>query len=274
MAGKPLAKDRKTDIWIVDSRRLVVDADFIEREDYGDIGALVRWIEANGILNLNPLKCYKRGEEYVIIRGHRRDKAIKIIASKTSEIVYVPVILAKKGESVEQRYFEQASENEGKAYTPWEKAKVLKKSRNLYGWDDHQMAKASGWSLVYVRRLLSLADAPVKIQELVRTGRLSATYAMDAIQTNTVDELLELAAAGTLPKTGESNELFSLPETGPKPEKITKSDVRPNSVKIFKKWAPKIEETEIPPAKLEFFQFLMRVIKGEIDEKGFKKFFK
>jgi len=274
MAGKPLAKDRKTDIWIVDSRRLVVDEDFIEREDYGDIGALVRWIEANGILNLNPLKCYKRGEDYVIIRGHRRDKAIKIIASKTNEIVYVPIILAKKGESAERRYFEQASENEGKAYTPWEKAKVLKKARNLYGWDDNQMAKESGWSLVYVRKLLSLADAPVKFQDLVRSGRISATYAMDAIADNCVDKVLELADAGTLPAVPQNGELFSPAEEAPRPRKITKSVVRPNSVKIYKKWAPKVEREDIPKEKIPFFDFLDRLLKGELEEKDFKKFFK
>jgi len=272
MPAKPLAKDERNNFFFVDSRRLIIDEDYIEREDFGDIGAIVKWIEANGLRKLNPLRCYKKGENWVIIRGHRRHRAIKEIEVKTGALQMVPIFVANKGESLEQRYFEQATENDSKAYTPWEKAKVLKKARS-FGWSEEKMIEESGWSDVYVRRLLSLADAPQKLINLVREGTVSGTYAMDVIAEGpeSVQELIAKGEANLLPPTNP--ELFDQP-IPPKPAKITKSDLRPNSIKIFKKWAPQVDVKEMSPEKAKLFKWLQKLLEGELTEEDFKKFFR
>lgn len=279
MSKQLLAPDKKSDYFIVDSRRLVVDEDFIEREDYGDIDAIVKWIKANGIHNLNPLKCYKRGEDYVIRRGHRRNKAIQKLALESGEVIMVPIMLVKKGESVERQYFEQATENDSKEYTPWEKAKVLRRVRNSFGWSEEKMVEESGWSSVYVRRLLSLADAPERLIQLVRKGKIAGTFAMDKIaEANSkkdpkiLEELIEKGESS--PMLQKDPELFGTHGKNDKTPRITQSDLKPNSWKAFKKWAPSVEEDKLPLEKLDAWKLMKKILNGEATEKDFKKFFR
>lgn len=275
MAQKALAQDIRNSYFFVDSRRLVVDDNFIEREDYGDIEAIANWILANGVQNLNPLRCYKRGEQYVIIRGHRRKKALTILEQRERQVLMVPVIVDRKGANLEQRYFEQATENDSKQYTPWEKAKVLKKARN-FGWSVEKMAQESGWSAVYVRRLLMLADAPQKLIDLVRSGRVAATLAMDELAEGKAEEIIAKAENPDPAKAAPAQDLFNLPspERVEKAERITKADIRPNSWKTFKKWAPSVEEEKLPAAKVDAWKLMKKMLSGEATEEDFEDFFK
>jgi ParB/RepB/Spo0J family partition protein len=271
MAVKPLAPDKKSDYWWVDSRRLKEDPEFNRREDYGDIEALAREIKAHGVDSLNPLTCYKQGENYVVVRGHRRTRALKIL-EKGGEILMVRILVERKGYSKEMRVLDQITENEGKPYTPWEQALVLRDLRG-FGWSDKEIATRSGKSMVYVRRLLSLADAPQKLINLVREGRVSATEAMNSIADQRVDHLIETAKKmQDIPVVAD---LFSAP-AAPAPtkkDKVTSSDIRPNSWKIFKKWAPSVQEDKLSPEKLEAWKLMIKIRDGEATEKDFKKFF-
>lgn len=273
MAGKPFEKDRHGDFWWADTRRLIEEDGFNRREDYGDLEQLATEIDAQGLDVLPPLTVYKKGEFWVVVRGHRRCRAIKILEKRhKGEILWVRILPERKGYSKEKRLLDQITENEGKRFTPWEQAKVFRDLRGM-GWSEEDMVKRSGRSEVYIRRLLSLADAPQKLINLVRGGTVSGTLAMDMIADKKVEELIERAEKGEFKNLSQNADLFG-EQPPPKPEKITKSDVRPNSVKIFKKWAPKVEREKIPEEKLDFFDFIQRLLKGELEEKDFKKFFK
>lgn len=274
---KPLAADVRNNYYYIDSRRLVVDESFIEREDYGDIEAIATWIMANGAQNLNPLRVYKKGEQYVIIRGHRRKKALTILEERFGQVIMVPIIVDKKGANLEQRYFEQATENDSKQYTPWEKAKVLKRARN-FGWSIEKMVEESGWSITYVKRLLALADAPEKLIKLIREGRVKGTFAMDMIAEGKVQEVIEVAEKN--PPTVDQDDIGDLfsqhasKTEKPPSTKITKSDIqRPNSVKVFKKWVPKVQEEQLPAEKKEILHWLKRMVAGELTIDELNEFF-
>jgi ParB/RepB/Spo0J family partition protein len=271
MAEKALAKDRKTDYWWIDSRRLVFEDGYNDREDYGDIEGLAAQIRDGGIRT--PLQCYKRGEQYVVRRGHRRTKALRILEKETTPII-VPVFLVAKGYSAEMAVLDLIVENDAKPFTPWEQAKVLRRLRN-FGWTPEQMAEKAGKSLVYIRRLLSLADSPQKLIDLVRTKRVSATLAMDTITEGpeAVAVVIEKGEKGQLSPTNGAEEQLSFFEP-PKPEKITKSDLQPNSWKIFRKWMPTVVEKEISPEKAAFFKFLKKMAEGKLTDDDFKKFFR
>ncbi len=271
MAQKALAKDRAGVVWWVDSRRLVEQEGFNRRENYGDIPKMAKEIKAAGIDTLDPLTCFKKGEEYVVLRGHRRRRALKIL-EKAGEIIMVRILLAPKGFKIEDYIADQISDNEGLHLSPWEQAKVARDLRKL-GWKDEDIQEKTGKSLVYVRRLLSLADAPQKLINLVREGRVKGTFAMDMIAENRVEELLAWAEKNTLPSVADPEmELFAKEES-PKGEKITRGDLRPNSWKTFRKWAPKVDEKELPPQKAEIFYWLKRMMEGELTEEDFKQFF-
>jgi hypothetical protein len=282
MATKPLEADIQNKYYFVDHRRLVLDEDFIEREDYDDIDLIIAWIKANGIYNLNPLKCYKRGEQYVIRRGSRRNMAIQKMAAASGEIMMVPIILIKKGDNIERQYFEQATENDGKHYTPWEKAKVLKKARNEYGWSEQKMVKESGWTSVYVKKLLSLADAPEKLIELVRSKKVSGTLAMDALSEDKtleekgelpcrVAELIEKGAKGIV--VPDLN-LFPEEQPAARSNKITRSDLqRPPSYKKITKWISGVDEKGLSAKKLEVLQILRMICEGKFSKEYVDEYF-
>lgn len=272
---KPLAADVRGNYFIVDSRRLIEEEGLNRREDYGDIEELAKEIKAQGVDALDPLWCYKKGECYVIIRGHRRRRALKIL-EKDGEIIMVRILLERKGYSKEMRLLDQITENEGKPYTPWEQAKVLRDLRGL-GWSQKTIADRSGKSIVYVRRLLSLADAPQKLINLVREGRVSATFAMDQIAEGKSDELVEAGEKiPVTPNQDDIGDLFGLAATStpPAPGRITRSDVqRPNSLKIFKKWVPAVQEEKLPPEKIELLHWLKRFADGELTLEDFNDYF-
>lgn len=281
ISTKPIAQEQRGDSFRVDSRLLIVDPNYIERENYGDIPGFAKSIRAIGIQYLPPLLVYRKEGKYVIIRGHRRHKAIKLI-EQDGEIIMINVIIeaiesrgGKIARSVERRYLEQATENDGLVYSPWEKAKVLGKMIKNYGWTDEQLIEETGWSSVYVRKLLSLFNAPQKLINLVRQGRVTGTFAMDTIAAGQVEELIQKAEATKGAIFKEEPELF--PEESisqpPKLEKITKADLKPNSWKAFKKWSKDVDERELQPAKAKIFRWLKQMDAGELTEENFIEFF-
>lgn len=271
MAKKPLAPDRHGDYWWVDSRRLVEEDGFNRREDYGDIPKLAREIKAAGLNNLDPLICYKKGELYVILKGHRRNRALKIL-EEDGEILIVRILLAQKGYKKEDMILDQATGNEGKQFTPWEKSKVVRDLRGL-GWSEKDMVERSGWSNVYVKRLLSLADAPQQLINLVREKRVSGTFAMEMIAEGKVEELLEKAEKNELPFNSEL-EMFPRESAAAKPAKITKLDIqRPPSYKKINTWRSRIDTKGLSAKKLEVYEFLGRLLEGQVSEDDFKEYF-
>lgn len=274
MAQKALAPDRKSDFWWVDTRKLFEEEGFNRREDYGDIPALAREIKAAGLENLEPLTCTRQGDNWLVLRGHRRCRALKLL-EKEGEILMVRIITPQRRFRKEDMILDQITGNEGKPFTPWEQAKVLRDLRGL-GWSLKDIQERSGRSIVYVRRLLSLADAPQKLINLVRTGRVAATLAMDMIAEGKTDEIIDLAEKGQPLSPASSPDLF-----GPTPQtptervnrRLTSHDVRPNSWKMFKQWAPSVQEDKLPAEKLEVWNLMKKIRDGEATEEDFNNFF-
>lgn len=272
MPNQPLAKDKKRDYWFVDSRRLIVDDDYNEREEMGDIVGLAAEIEAQGVTT--PLKGYKKGENYVVIRGHRRRLALKLLEAK-GIVLIVPIILEDKAKAnPEQWVLDLITSNDGKSLTPWEQAKVIRRLSN-FGWSEKDIVARSGKSEVYVRNLLALSAAPQKLINLVREGRVKATLAMEVIREGKVDELLKIAEEGALPPPNAEPDLFGTEQVvvPPSRQRITRGDLKPNSWKAFKKWSKDIDEGELPAAKAKTFKFLKQMEEGELTEEHFKEFF-
>jgi ParB/RepB/Spo0J family partition protein len=276
MAGKkPLAPDKKTDYFWVDSRKLIEEEGYNERENWGDIPGLAKEILAVGVQQ--SLIVNRRGEYYSVKSGNRRRLACAMLVEQGHGPIMVPCILERRGGSAEERILHQITDNSGLAFTPWENAKVMRRLR-AFKWSDKEIAERSGKSVVYVRRLLSLADAPQKLINLVREGRVSATFAMDQIAAGKTEELIE---AGEKMLTGGANpddigDLFTAPgvTAAPPAARITRSDVqRPNSLKIFKKWSRAVEEEKLSADKKELFQWLKRLSAGEVTLEDLQNYF-
>jgi ParB-like chromosome segregation protein Spo0J len=272
MAKQAMVPDRHGDYWWVDSRRLIEEDDFNRREDYGDIPKLAKEIKAAGLENLEPLTCYKKGEFWVVLKGHRRRRALKILEQE-GEVLMVRILPAKKGFKKEDMILDQITGNEGKPLTPWEQAKVLRDLRGL-GWSQEDIRERSGKSSVYVKRLLSLADAPQKLINLVRQNRVSATFAMDAIAEGKVEELIEAAEKNQLAVPPSTPELFPLETEGGKQHRTTQSDIqKPPSYKKIDKWTSGVDENKLSAPKLEVYKVIRHILDGTADEEYFKNYF-
>lgn len=267
-----LAEDIKTNIFKVDSRRIIEEEGFNRRENYGDIPKLAREMKAAGLDNLDPLTCYKKGEFWVVLKGNRRTRALRIL-EKEGKLLMVRIIPALKGFKKEDMILDQINGNDGLAFSPWEQAKVLRDLRGL-GWGEPDIIAKSGKSKTYVRRLLSLADAPQKLINLVRDGTVTATLAMDEIAAGKVQELIEKAEKGELPRVTDPD-LVLFPQTEkPAVARITRRDLqRPVSFKKVNKWTTTIDEQLLPPGKKEAYTLWRKWLDGHLTEEDFKNFF-
>lgn len=269
---KPLAPDRQGKMFFVDSRRLIFEEGFNRRKDYGDLHQFLAEIKATGLDNLDPLLCYKKGEQWVVIKGHRRTMTIRIW-EKEGDILMVPIMRARNGYNEEKAILEQIKQNH-KDFTPLEKATVVSDMR-AKGWRVEDIVKESGLSKVYVLELLSLADAPKKLIKLIEQGRVAPTFAMEMIAEGKVQEVIEKAERNPdLTNQDDIGDLFGQQAAVPvKPEKITRSDIKPNSVKIFKKFVPLVQEDQLPPEKLAILDMFKKFVAGELTLEDFQNYF-
>ncbi len=267
-----LAKARSEIIWVKPST-LLIDEGWNPREDYGDMDALVAWIEKNGTEQLPPLTGYFKGDRIVVKSGHRRHKAICIVSDRGAELL-VPMIMEKKDYSVERRVADVAKDNGGLNLKPWEKAKIVGRLTG-FGWGEKRIVEELGWSLVWIRKLYALWNAPERVIKAVKGKEASATLVMEMLVKGETELLLQKLEEGTIEKPSSETlegELFP-GEPRSKKTKITERIIRPNSVKIFKKWSPSVDADKMAPEKREVFELVTKLIKGELTEKDLKKFF-
>lgn len=274
MPNKALAPDRHGDFWWVDTRRLIEEEGFNRRERYGNIPKLAADIKAAGLDILDPLFCYKKGENWVILKGHRRARALKILEEQEGKILMVRIIPAPKGFNKEKLIADQIGGNDGLEFTVWEKAKVVRDLRAL-GWSETSSVQYTGLSLVYVRALLTLADAPQKLINLVQEDRLRGTEAIKAIAEGKIEEVIEFAEQNPGPLSTQEQDMFPVEKTLVISPRITRSKLQgPASFKKVNKWIAQVDEENLSPEKAQVLKFLKDWKEGKVDEKYCKKFFR
>jgi len=263
-----MPEEKKSDVFKVRPSALIFEEGFNPREEYGNMEAFTAEIRAGGVKD--PLTGYRKGEFIVVKSGHRRTLAAKAVEKEGVDI-WVPVLLEPQRYNPENRVLDLLTDNGGLPFTPWEQAKVIQRLVN-FGWSDETIAERSGKSLVYVRNLQLLLSAPEKAIALVRKKRVSATLVINLMKEGKIEELLTMAANKELPPLNPDLQLFGQPEPVEKSGRITQSDIKPNSWKIFKKWAPTVAEDKLSPEGQERLAFLKKIQAGEVTEKDYRKF--
>ena len=114
--------------------------------------------------------------------GHRRLGAtLYAIETLGAEIKSVPVQTEDRYASEADRVLSQLVRNNGKPLSPIEQARVYKRLIDL-GWTEKQIADSIGRSVPWVKNLLELHAAPNEVAQMVRSGQVSATLAMDTLK--------------------------------------------------------------------------------------------
>jgi ParB family chromosome partitioning protein len=184
-----VANTRRSDLFLIDHRNVVIEEGFNCREDYGDIEALAQSIITNG--QLEPILVFKvRGEEkYVVIEGHRRRLAVNL-ANELGHKVMLKAIIGSP--NPEDRLFAQVITGNGKLpLNPIETAEVFKRL-TLHGYTVEQIVARVGKSGGHVYNMLRLAEVPIRVKNAITSGEIAATTVMQLVRNTDADKLSEV----------------------------------------------------------------------------------
>ena len=153
-------------------------------ENIAHISQLAESIFNVGVLE--PLTAYREGTDasgaarYVVTNGHCRLAAVRQAIARGAPIKSVPVRLEPKTASEADHTFSMVARNTGKNLSQLELGFACKRLL-AFGWTDVELAARSGYSLQHVRNVLTLAAADKSVTDLVETGQVSASLAVQAI---------------------------------------------------------------------------------------------
>lgn len=178
----------RSDLLRIDPRKIVVDPSFNVRADTPElqehIATLARSISEIGVQK--PLTVRLHNDAPYLVDGHCRLQAALLLGDM---IQTVPCLPEGRGVSEADRTLMLLTQNSGMPLTPLEKAAVF--SRLLgYGWSEADIARKAGYSVQHVRNLLDLNAAPSEVLDMVRSGEVSATLAIQEIKTGNSDRLI------------------------------------------------------------------------------------
>ncbi len=201
------------DLWKVKPDRLRVAEGFNVRDKDAEYGARVRAIAnsiiENGYMDDKPIAGYvacEDGEDFVYITdGHTRYDAVLLAISEGHEITHVPVVTKPRGTSMEDLTIALVTSNTGEKLKPMELARVCKRLMG-YGMEASTIAKRIGVTHEYVNQLLDLLAAPKSVRDLVSSGKISATLAIETTRKHGVKEAVKLLSEGVKEATASGKE--------------------------------------------------------------------
>jgi len=274
----------KTDLPKVPFNLLLVREGFNIRKEMGNIEELADSIQENGVRV--PLRGYKeKGKDsYIVVDGHRRYFACKLVVERTGEMIKVPFMLEPQKYNDEQRIVDMFITNDGKALTVLEKAEGVGRMLN-FGWTASDIARKIGKTPGYISRLSSLNTAPRRLTLLVQNNRISGSYAMDIVAkgSEAVDKFLQEVEAGffdankSSEPTVNGEDMFEFEkepqERHPPVNRITKKDAELNSWKELKAFLKVADPAIMPEDKQKTYDFLWKVLNNEMTDRAIKMFF-
>ena len=132
---------KKTDIFLIDPRNIVVMENFNVRRDF-DLDELKEQIKAKGVLNPLTVVPFKEDgvEKYKLVDGERRYRAVMLAIEEGVDIPFVKALKAPRNASMEALYVEQMMRNEGKKFTEYECGLMFKRFKDEYGYNQTEIA--------------------------------------------------------------------------------------------------------------------------------------
>ena len=174
-------KTKRTDIFSIDPRNIIVPQGFNSRVNFGNIEELAEQIKTAGMLNpitVQAIKMEDGTEKYNLVDGERRYRAIMLLIEKgekikDKEIDYVSAIKVPSNLSKSELYVQQAMRNEGKNFNEFEWAVLASKLRDECGITNmSEIARMLGKNNGQVVYWFKILELPEKYQALVRDGKL------------------------------------------------------------------------------------------------------
>ena len=175
---------KRSDIFYVDPRVLKIKDGWNARsaddpENREHVLALAASIAQVGVQE--PLTVYYENSTIWVSDGHCRLAATLLAIDKGADIRAIPVKTEGRAANEADHVFSQILRNAGKPLTPFEAGTVYKRLVG-YGWTVEEIATKSGKSQASINAALDLQGAPVQVQKLVASGKVSATLAAETLR--------------------------------------------------------------------------------------------
>lgn len=186
-------KSKRTDIFLVDPRNIVVKENFNVRKDLGDIELLMNSIVETGLQV--PLKAIKvRGEDkYELVDGHRRMAAINMALKNGHDIKFIEVTPFKGND--EDKVFSMIITGTGqKTLNDIEMSDAIKRLTN-FGYKPEEIANKIGKSVPQVYNYIRVASLPKMIKNNIEENKISSSLVLQIIrEEKNMDKQLEMVS--------------------------------------------------------------------------------
>ena len=156
--------------------KIVVRDGFNVRENYGDLQELAYSMIENGQVMPGHVDVLADGR-FVLTDGHRRFKALKLLAEMGHEPLFKAIVNPKKM-TEEQRILQVFTTQDNKPLEPNEIAELINRLINL-GYKQTDIAKKIGRTGAYVSQMLSYVSESPLIKQEVKDGNISVAAVLD-----------------------------------------------------------------------------------------------
>lgn len=188
-AAMKSAGAKSSDLWQVDPRQVRVMTGFNVRErtpEYEQhIEAITQSIIANGYYPDKPMAGFvarENGENIIYVTdGHSRHEAVMAAIERGHMIETVPIVIKPAGTSMEDLTVALVKSNEGRPLNPMEIGTVCKRLLGM-GLDEKIIAQRLGFSRNYIDDVLTLVGADKAVRDMVTTGQIAATLAIQELK--------------------------------------------------------------------------------------------
>ena len=216
---------KRTDAYQIDPRKIEIDPSYNVRIDGPELREaneqLKASIKVNGLGT--PLRVRMDGDRVILVQGHRRLSQVMALINEGHDIQTVQALPELRGTSEQDRTLDLITSNSGHPLTMLEKAEVFKRLLS-FGWDEARIAEKAGITTKQVGNVLTLGAAPEAVKELVSSGQVSATTAIQTVK-----------------KEGNSKAATTLTDAAASGKKVTAGSLK-------KATAPAANVSWLPPA--------------------------
>jgi ParB family chromosome partitioning protein len=152
----------------------------------GELVDLANSIKEKGILQPIIVRQRDNSDSYEVIAGERRWRAAQI-----AQLDNVPVIIKNLSDddALEIAIIENVQRSN---LNPIDEASGYKRLMNIYNYTQDDLSRVIGKSRSYIANILRLSNLPMKVQELLSSGKLTIGHARALISSNDAENLASI----------------------------------------------------------------------------------
>jgi ParB family chromosome partitioning protein len=152
----------------------------------GELVDLANSIKEKGILQPIIVRQKDNNDSYEVIAGERRWRAAQI-----AQLDNVPVIIKNLSDddALEIAIIENVQRSN---LNPIDEASGYKRLMNIYNYTQDDLSRVIGKSRSYIANILRLSNLPIKVQELLSSGKLTIGHARALISSNDPENLASI----------------------------------------------------------------------------------